>query len=252
MEININQDGNLPVVPYTVSLENENKYLSVCGTLHSTSPLDPMFESLEQTYNKIKPVKILTEDKPQYQFYTSRNASIVLDGETGFVRFLGNMTRVKPEHLHIDPMAEIAAMLEEYPREEVFVYLVCDRFLSSRNSPSESSYADFVQKYLVRNGFLLQLEERKFKFFEDCFQKVMNRKFIFKELLPDDYSPIRNNGKLCELARFSYKYKDNILLERIEQLIKKHDRVQVVFSGWHVLSIEPALIKIFNSLKTSS
>jgi len=247
LEININQDGNLPVVPYTVSLENDVKALSVCGTLHSQTPSDPMFESLEQAFNKVKPQQILTEDRPQYQFYTSHNASIVLDGETGFIRFLGNLSHVKPEYVKFDAKLELTELLNEFTKEEVLVYFVCDRFLSSRQTTSEKVYKEFLNKNLTSLGMVLTDEEQTFAFFEKNYEAILHKKFAIKELSPDDYLPIRNNGRLCEIARFAYKIKDEQLLDKIENLLKKHDRVLVIFSGWHVLSIEPALVKMFNS-----
>ena len=58
--------------------------------------------------------------------------------------------------------------------------------------------------------------------------------------------PIKKTHHFCEVARKSKELRDKYLLKEIEEQLKYHDKVLVVFGGWHVLAIEPALKQIIN------
>jgi hypothetical protein len=65
-------------------------------------------------------------------------------------------------------------------------------------------------------------------------------------IVSDDFSPIRKKHHFCEVVRKSKELRGNYLLQQIEEQLKHHDKVLVVFGGWHVLAIEPALAEIIN------
>jgi len=43
--------------------------------------------------------------------------------------------------------------------------------------------------------------------------------------------------------------RDKYLLQQIEKQVKQHDKVFVLFGGWHVLAIKPALTQIIKKTK---
>ena len=48
-------------------------------------------------------------------------------------------------------------------------------------------------------------------------------------------------AKKNEVARFASEYRDSRLLAAIREGLAEHDRVVVVFGGWHVLALEPVI-----------
>lgn len=89
--------------------------------------------------------------------------------------------------------------------------------------------------------------ERSFDFFKANYAKLLNRPFDLEELEPAD--PFDPNGRFQAIGRTSKEIRDQFLLKTVDQLLDAHDKVFIVFGGWHLLTCELGLKEIVNREK---
>jgi hypothetical protein len=112
----------------------------------------------------------------------------------------------------------------------------------------EKQYADFVQKYLeIRGALKLNTIERSFAYYKSNYERLLKRPFSLETLEPTN--PFDSVSYFQTIGRASKEIRDQNLLNKIAKLLKVHDKVFVVFGGWHLLTCEPGLQQIINQYK---
>lgn len=257
LDIAVDSMGNLPRNPYVVDLENNNKRLVVIGTQHSYDSLNPMFDEIERIFYDLKPDVLINEGGDLYKTYSSRNEAISKDGDLGFDKYLADEAGIKTVNGDEPQGLEFKELSEAYSKEEAMVFYASERFIfpylfgefeGDLKQLYENKYIKNLMKY---DSISLTTEEQKFTYYQTAYEKYFKQRFDWNDfdqlrnnINQFDFIPFASHHHFNEVARKSKELRDRYLLKTIEEQLKKHDKVMVVYGGWHVLAIEPALTQI--------
>lgn len=254
LDIKVDSMGHLPKIPYVVDLQKKRKHLIVIGTLHSRDTSNQMFTNIEIIFRNLKPEIAINEGGQVKKTYTNRNLAIVKNGETGLLKFLCDNQNIKMINGDMSDDKEFYELSKIYSQDEALLFFASERFVLpytywEEKGNLDSLYkSDFIEGYLESCGIKLTNEEKQFAYYKILYKKYFNKEFNIDSIASDDFSPIRKTHHFCEIARKSKELRDKYLLQHIEEQLKNHDKVIVVFGGWHVLAIEPALTQIINKV----
>jgi hypothetical protein len=236
--------GMLPSLPYVWEDSAGIKHLAVVGTLHTRDPRAPMYIEIERVFERLRPDLVLHESRGPERADTLRDRAIERGGGIGHAHYLANRQGAVIQSGDAPERAEFAALLERYPAEEVLVFLTSQRLLGGYDPDSAAvaqAYPRFFTGYLHEYGLPFRDGWDTWSGFLRTYARVMGRPLTASSWDPDWVSPIRDAGRLSEIARASTEFRDEWLLNAIRQELQDHDRVLVIFGGWHVVALEPVL-----------
>lgn len=256
LDIKVDSMGRLPKNPYLVDLTNKSKHLIVIGTLHSRDTSNQVFKDIEKIVGQFRPELIINEGGNLTKTYNSRNEAIEEGGELGLEKFLADNIGIKTINGDMPDSLEFFELAKAYSKEEALVFFASERFIlpltyyMSEIPDLDSLYKpDFIDGYLLSTGISLSKQEEDFSFYKTAYKKYFKSEFNIDSIHSDDFSPIKTRNHFCEIARKSKELRDIYVLKKIEEQLKAHDKVLVIFGGWHVLAIEPALEQIIKRMK---
>lgn len=251
LDIKLDESGHLPQNPYVLEFRNGKKQLVFCGVNHLTDNADvenPMFEKIEQKFFDFAPDIAVNEGGDvSKKVYASKRQAIAKDGEIGLLKILADSLKIKTVDGDMSAPLEFKELLKHYSKGEFLAYIVTERLMWSLkgehvNDTNEikKRYAQFLSGYIIKNGGVaLMPTEQTFDFYTSNYEKLVDRKFDIGQLEPTN--PFEPNGKFQEIGRKSKEIRDQYLLGTIDDLLDQHDKVFVVFGGWHLLTCEPGL-----------
>ena len=234
----------LPSLPYVWESSAGTKQLVVIGTLHTRDPRAPMYTEIERIFERVRPELVLHESSAPARADTLRDRAIERGGGIGHAHYLGKQYGATVRSGDAPEEVEFAALLDEYAPEEVLVFLTAQRLIGGYDPDSAAvaaAYPRFFTGYLHANGLPLREGWDTWQGFLQVYEEVMGRPFQASTWDPDWVSAIRDADRLSEIARSGNRIRDAWLLDAIRQGLREHDRVVVIFGGWHVLAIEPLL-----------
>lgn len=252
LEIDIDERGNLPEVPYVLNIKNNNKELLVIGVMHSQDSTNIMFKEIENLYAAFQADLVINEGGELKQEFLNKNTAIHKDGELGLIKYLCDQDGIKTQNGDISFRQEFDELEKVYGREKTYFYYTSERFIlpikywGGEDQLEELYRSDFVDSYLLPSGIELREEEKDIQHYKNLYQKFFKNPFQLSAVKSDDFSPIKENHYFCEIARQSKLIRDLHLMEQIKKSLETHDKVLVLFGGWHVLAIEPALNTILD------
>lgn len=247
LDIEVDENGNLPEVPYVLGYKKNNKELLVIGTIHSQDSSNKMFSKIEELYAAFQADVVINEGGELKQVFSDRNTAIQKDGELGLIKYLCDQEGVKTQNGDISFKQEFDELEKVYGREKTYFYYTTERFILpikywGGEEPLDELYqSDFIDSYLVPSGIILTEKEQDIQYYKKLYRQYFNKPFELSHMKSNDFSPIKEGHLFCEIARQSKVIRDHHLMTEIEKSLEVHDRVLVLFGGWHVLAIEPAL-----------
>jgi hypothetical protein len=256
LAIKLDTFRRLPTNPYILEFKNGKKHLVFCGVNHLTDKndtLNDLYVSIEKKFFQFKPQVAVNEGGDvSKKYYKSKGDALRKGGEIGLLKVLSDSLKIATVNGDADTPFEFSELLKTYTKGELLAYIVTERCmwgLKDQNITKldiiEKRFNNFVENYIInRGGVALNETERSFNFFKTNYEKLLNRPFDLEELEPTD--PFDPNGKFQAIGRTSKEIRDQFLLKTIDQLLDKHDKVFVVFGGWHLLTCEPGLKEIMN------
>lgn len=239
--------GMLPSLPYVWESSAGGKHFVVIGTLHTRDPRAPIYTEIERIFERVRPDLVLHESSGPARADTVRDRAIARGGGIGHAYYLAHQYGAVVRSGDAPEPAEFTALLEQYPAEEVLVFLTGQRLIGGYDPDSAAvaaAYPDFFADYLHANGIPFREGWDTWAGFLRVYEQVVGRPFRASSWDPDWVSPIRDAGRLSEIARAANRIRDEWLLNAIRQGLQEHDRVVVIFGGWHVLALEPVLDNI--------
>lgn len=254
LDIKVDSLGHLPNNPYVVDLHKNNKHLIVIGTLHSRDTANQIFADIEKTFTILKPQIAINEGGLVKKKYSDRNSAIEKNGELGLLKFLCDNESIEMVDGDMPDDKEFYELSKAYSKDEALLFFASERFILPytywvKKGNLDSLYkSDFIESYVEPCEIKLTPEEKQFSYFKGLYKKYFNIEFTTDRICSDDFSPIRKQHHFCEVARKSKELRDKYLLQEISEQLDHHDKVLVVFGGWHVLAIEPALNRIINKV----
>ncbi|QEC75265.1 hypothetical protein [Mucilaginibacter ginsenosidivorax] len=258
LNIKLDAVGHLPSNPYILTFDNAEKHIVFCGVNHvdKNKINDPMYAGIEKAFFAFKPDVCVNEGGDvSKKVFASKQAALRKDGEIGLVKILADSLKIKTVNGDMTDSLEFKELLKKYTPGEFLAYIVTERFMWGLNEQQandtvnlKKSYAGFIQNYIMKTGAVkLTPQQQTLAFYKTNYQKLLKRPFIFNELEPTN--PFDPKGKFQEIGRASKEIRDQSLLATIDSLLKTHNKVFVVFGGWHLLTCEPGLKQIISRAK---
>lgn len=256
LDIKLDSMGRLPSNPYILEFTNGKKRVVFCGVNHLTDNSDidnPMFAKIEQKFFAFKPEIAINEGGDiSNKVYISREDALLKDGEIGLTKILSDSLKIKT--VDGDPTVEFEfqELLKTYSKGEFLAYIVTERLMwglkgqgISKTSEIEKKYEAFVQNYIIKEGGIaLEKTEQSFSFFKSNYEKLLKRPFDISELEPTN--PFEPNGEFQKIGRASKEIRDQFLIKTVDKLLNTHDKIFIVFGGWHLLTCKPGLEEVIN------
>ncbi|KQC02285.1 hypothetical protein [Pedobacter sp. Hv1] len=256
LDIKLDSTGKLPSNPYVLTFKNGKKEIIFCGVNHLTDDSDisnPMFAGIEQQFFASKPEVCVNEGGDlSKKVYASKKEALLQDGEIGLVKILADSLKIKTVNGDIQDSLEFKSLLKQYTKGEFLAYIVTERLMwglkGARITDSVAmaeKFDGFIKNYIMKKGAVqLSKEEQTLAFYKANYEKLLNRPFALETLAPTN--PFDPKGKFQQIGRKSKEIRDQYLLQTIDQLLDKQDKVFVVFGGWHLLTCEPGLKAIID------
>ena len=254
LDIKVDSMGHLPHNPYVISLKNKNKQLIVIGTEHNRDTLNPMSRAIEDTFYHFRPQVIINEGGNLYKTYPSRNQAVNKDGELGLEKFLADNSGIKTLNGDEPDKLEFDELTAAFSKDEALLFFASERFIfpfafGQYNGQLEAAYDSvFIKKYLDKEGVKLSPEEKKFSYYTKIYKRYFHQDFSLGNINQLYFTPFSRKHHFNDVTRKSKELRDQYLLRKIAETLKHNDRVMVVFGGWHVLAIEPALKQVMEEL----
>jgi hypothetical protein len=216
LKIKLGPGGQLPSNPYIKEYKAGNKQIIFCGTNHLEDNSDTgnaMFKIIEKKFFECMPTVVVNEggdiSKKQYK---SRYDAIIRDGEIGLSKVLADQLLIPVINGDMPDSLEFRALLKRFSMTDFIAYLSTERCM--------------------------------FAFYKSNYERLLKRPFSLETLEPTN--PFDSVSYFQTIGRASKEIRDQNLLSRIDQLLKVHDKVFIVFGGWHLLTCEPGLQQIIN------
>jgi hypothetical protein len=259
LDIAVDSNGHLPRNPYVIQLKSGNKQLLVIGTEHSNDTGSAMFDEIEKLFYQFKPEVIVNEGGTLTKTYPDRNTAVQMNGELGLEKFLADQLQIitvcgdMPEKLEFDQLSS------DFSQQEALLYFASERFVfpylfGEYEGDFETLYSSrFINGYLIKKGISLSPEQQRFDYYNAGYQKWFGYAYHPDSIRQHDFVPFSRSHHFCEVSRKSKELRDRYLLSQIRNQLAQHNRVMVVYGGWHVLAIEEALPQImltFGDLQT--
>lgn len=256
LDIKLDESGNLPENPYILEFENGKKKIVFCGVNHLTNNSDitnPMFVKIEKKFFDVTPnVSINEGGDISKKVYKSKQEALLKDGEIGLLKIVSDSLKIKTVDGDMLAKLEFQELLKHYSIGDFLAYIVTERFMwtlkgehVTDHKEIDKRYAQFIQTYIIKSGEVkLNRNEQTLAFYKSNYEKLLNRKFSIEELEPTN--PFEPIGKFQEIGRKSKEIRDQYLLKTIDSLLDTHDKIFIVFGGWHLLTCEPGLRQIIN------
>ena len=238
--------GKISVVPYVWEREAHGKHIAVIGTRHNHDPRSPMYDRIEAVFKRVRPQIVLHENQSSAELAAApRNQAIQCCADLGFAVYMAGRYGAPLKSADAPEKDEFKMLLSRYPAADVMVFLAAQRLIGSTRNPdlkaAAAEYPGFLASYLTPNGLPTQPGWQTWDGFLREYARVVGRPLTRESWNPDLVSPTGNAGRLNQIARTSDIFRDQHLLSAIESALQEHDRVVVVFGGWHVLALEPVL-----------
>lgn len=232
------------VWPYVWERQLSDDHIVVLGTLHTRDPQDSQYQVIESAFARVRPTLVLHESAAPPVPDTLRDQAIENGGNLGFAAYLAGQYGADLRSGDLPEREEFAFLLSRFPARDVVVFLTAQRLISGYEPDSTAvadSYAGFFEGYIEANGVPERDGWGSWAGFLEAYEQVVGRPFTVASWDPGLTSPILDVGPLSDMARATNRERDRHLVASIRSGLESHDRVAVVFGGWHVLAVEPVL-----------
>jgi len=247
LDIKVDSMGNLPENPYVLILKNKTKQLTVVGTQHSRDTASSMFTIIENDFDELKPEIIINEGGNLNKKYVSRNDAIKRSGELGLEKYLADKAGIKTFNGDMPDKLEFEQLTKRYSKKEALVFFASERFIfpyafGQYPGDLKQQYDTvFIKGYLLKEKIELTKEEQTFEYYKKAYKKYFKQDFSLDNINQLDFTPFGKRNHFNDVTRTSKELRDQYLLNIVQQQLKLHNKILLVFGGWHILSIEPAL-----------
>lgn len=255
LDIKVDSLGKMPRNPYILTFKKRNKELLVIGTMHSRDTLNPMFDSIERLFYEFKPEVIINEGGNLHKTYTNRNFAIAMDAELGLEKYLADKAGIKTINGDEPFGNEFDELSQAYSKEEAILFFGSERFVfpfafGQYSGEIDTSYVNnFIEKDYKESNIKLTETEKTFDYYKQLYKKYFQAEFSIDTISQLDFAPFGKRHHFCDVTRKSKELRDRFLLKQIETELQTHNKVMVVYGGWHILAIEQALKQIIDRQK---
>ena len=227
--------------PYIVDVARGTSRLLLFGGRHSSDPTDPMFDQIEATFLQLSPSFALHEGTPP-AVETDREVAIRRHGEAGLVRHLAARSGIDTASMDI-PLAEEARLLRhQMPQREALVFLVVRQLASFNRKTARMDFDAYFGEFFERIGPALELAAIDWPLVEAEHLRVLGRPLSARHVTAIETDPMYDDLPTQRISRLSNRLRDEHMLRRLTDALRKHKRVFATVGVTHAVMLEPALV----------
>lgn len=261
-------------LPVFRKFDSNNRSLLYCGINHTFDPVDPVFIELNNRLYDYKPdlvmlegsTKINSNHPKRKKYFESIARASVIDlikekGEFGYTlkyALENNIEVFCPEPEFKD---QINHLLQLYGPEQVFVSKILEMAVQFYTMNDGADIETYLTEEIQwqESEFSLDVNWNKFVFTWENFLQLFKSQFkkSFLECSPDFISeindPIPWSTKIYawtinnQISQDECNFRDNFILNQIEQMSKNYKRIMIVYGGSHYYAQEQGLNQIYNN-----
>lgn len=253
--------------PYIYEISHGEKKLMYFGAYHAYDPADPMFVDIKKRFEELRPNVVVVEGMeklaqlPPAAMDKIKQASwedaARKGGEAGFALKLAveaGIEVVSPEPEEKDEISDLEA--QGFKPEEIFAFYMYREVAQYSRQKPMLPLKDFLEPYIA--DFKESVDWKDFDFsldhLETIGQKIWGEgaKLEDVDVVDQRIDPVpwpSTEGRqtvINQIARRSSQFRDEHMVSAIRQLVKKHERVLVVFGASHAYMQQPALRNLYN------
>ena len=216
---------------------------------HSADPADPQFREIEEAWSKVKPT-IAFYEGPNRPIAPTRDETIKLAGESGFVRFLATRDGIEIARLEPPPQDEANYIMQKFNAEQVKLFYVLREAarLRERRKMSEAELRTAIAELLKRasqiqgiGSVINNLDE-----LDAAYRRYWKTPEHWWQAPMAWFDPLNRSEKTGgiftnEINRMSSEYRNRYMYEVLAKAALEGKTVFAVVGGNHVPLQEPAL-----------
>ncbi|GAB3025600.1 hypothetical protein GCM10027185_25970 [Spirosoma pulveris] len=210
-----------------------------------------MFGTIEEKFFAFQPDIAINEGGDiSKRSYTSKRDALLKDGEIGLTKILCDSMRITT--VDGDPTVDVECqeLLKTYSKGELLAYIVTERLMWGLKGQHiidsidiKKRYNAFIKDYIIEEGKVsLTKPEQTFTFYKSNYERLLKRPFSISDLEPTN--PFEPNEKFQKIGRTSKEIRDQFLIHTVDKLLDTHNRIFIVFGGWHLLTCQPGLKEV--------
>jgi hypothetical protein len=222
-----------------------NPVLLFLGTYHSFEPSDPQHAEIERLFKKFSPTLVMIEGG-DWPVAGSREAAITRYAEMGWTRLLAARAGVQALSFEPSMADEIAAVLQEFPAEDVKLYYTL-RWVPQFNITDPDDLDVLVERELRRLGRYhgLNVPPRTLEELAKLAQRRLNIR-DWRSLGYEWTDPVTQRHPtamsfLNEVAAASARVRDASLQQQARAAVARGERVLVIAGRAHWIESTPRL-----------
>jgi hypothetical protein len=152
----------------------------------------------------------------------------------------------------MDEKGEMFALRKNIPTDQIYLYMAVERYLNGYKHGHypgitlEQGWRSKFIPYMQRAGLGLTPQQESFDTLKQIYKRYLHEDFNIDSLAEVHEYYLVNEGILGDVGRATKVVRDIALLSKIEQALKVHDKVFVVFGNSHRIAVEPALTEIMD------
>lgn len=234
----------------TVDLVSKSKgrlYYFPAG--HSADPADPQFRAIEEAWSKVKPT-IAFYEGPNRPIAATRDETIKLAGESGFVRFLATRDGVEIARLEPSPVDEANYIMQKFSAEQVKLFYVLREAarLRERRKLNEQEIRAAITDLLKRASQLKGMENvvTNLDELDAAYRRYWKTPEHWWQAPSSWFDPLNtsaNTGGIFtnEINQMSSEFRNKHMYQVLAKAVLEGKTVFAVVGGNHVPMQEPAL-----------
>jgi hypothetical protein len=231
--------------PYILELDKERGSLFYYGAFHKVDPKDPQFEDIEQKWEQFRPTYAFCEGRI-WPLEESRAQAIRSYGEQGLITFLAARDGIPVKCIDPSISEQIQFLWNQNPPHHIKIYFVLRQAAINKILGREGRNEDDAR-------LLLRKMERfgGSRYFPAT---LLEFEGMFSRLFPEldnwqniPYAYFQSSGKggfLADIHRKLIEYRDQTMIKKVTQALKRGERVFAVVGRSHVFKQQNILCSL--------
>lgn len=246
---------------YVIELANNGKELTYFGARHTNDPGNPIFDEIQEAFEKARPQKIYFEGWAASNIHTEQAreyiSSMTLEqakqnGESIFLLKLAVDAGIpfeSPEPVEADMFAHLTKL--GFSGRDIFMQIFhrqMHQYLRETKEPSLEACKIELGRYFDRFRKESNLSVEELDLLED--EAFASIDLAAGDFYSDNADPVpwpdKPMTRSKEVSAASTVYRDQFALGRIAAGLNEYDRVFAVYGRNHAIALEPALKALMN------
>lgn len=224
---------------------NQNKRILFIGSAHTKNI--QIIKKIGDMINLFNPDIVLVEDNFNNAEFSDEQESITRGKDMGYVSFLAKQKNIPL--LSNDPSFEDEVMFIEkkYSKDFAFFYFfVRERSFLINSNKFDKNYSDKDILSYLKETFKWKKYDFSLSNIKNLFQKFVKEEFQDKDCSAY-FNPVIKGNCINKATRELNKFRDNYMLKKIRELVKKDNRIFIIKGEHHLTTNIQEIEKIIKN-----